>query len=32
LRGLDRAKGLEATVNPLGSMTTLFFAPGPVKD
>jgi glutamate-1-semialdehyde 2,1-aminomutase len=32
LRDLTKAKGLEATVNQLGSMSTLFFAPGPVKD
>jgi glutamate-1-semialdehyde 2,1-aminomutase len=32
LRELTKAKGLPATVNQLGSMSTLFFAPGPVRD
>ena len=32
LRSLAKAKGIEATVNQLGSMSTLFFAPGPVTD
>lgn len=32
LRSLTKAKGLPATVNQLGSMSTLFFTPGPVKD
>jgi glutamate-1-semialdehyde 2,1-aminomutase len=32
LRELAGAKGLPATVNQLASMSTLFFAPGPVRD
>ena len=32
LREIAKAKGLPATVNQLGSMSTLFFAPGPVRD
>jgi glutamate-1-semialdehyde 2,1-aminomutase len=32
LRELANKNGLEATVNQLGSMSTIFFAPGPVYD
>jgi glutamate-1-semialdehyde 2,1-aminomutase len=32
LKRLTKAKGLETTVNQIGSMSTLFFSPGPVFD